>query len=166
MNPQIPARRLAPAFLLANDMIARAGQPSLGIFGISAIGLALVVVGVLYMLGARWLLPKRSGEHGDDDYMRLDSYRTELIVSKESRWNTRPLAELQKALDDKFRLLGWLRDGVPGGQVVLAWLLSRSEPSVLPLIGPRTPAQYRSAIGASGVVLGADHLARLDATGA
>lgn len=102
----------APAFLLANDMIARAGQPSLGIFGISAIGLALVVVGVLYMLVARWLLPKRSGEHGDDDYMRLDRYRTELIVTKESRWNTRPLAELQKALDDKFRLLGWLRDGV------------------------------------------------------
>src|SRR5690606_9867376 len=32
---------------------------------------------------------------------------------EDSRWNTRPLAELQKALGDKFRLRGWLRDGKP-----------------------------------------------------
>lgn len=107
----------APAFLLANNMIERAGQPGLGIFGTSAIGAALVVVGVLYMLAARWMLPKHSGEHGDDGYMRLDRYRTELLVTKESRWNTRPLVELQNALDDKFRLLGWLRDGVLRGDL-------------------------------------------------
>lgn len=101
----------APAFLLANNMIERAGAGSLGIFAITPIGLALVVMGVIYMLLTRWILPKRSGEHGDDAYLRLDRYRTELLVIKESRWNTRPLEELQKALGDKFRLLGWLRDG-------------------------------------------------------
>ena len=99
----------APAFLLADDMISRADQSKgLGIFSITPIGIALVVVGVLYMLIARWLLPKRSGEHGDDDYLRLDRYRTELLVLKDSRWATRPLADLQKAFG--VRVLGWLRE--------------------------------------------------------
>lgn len=101
----------APAFLLANNLIERTGAESLGIFSITPIGIALVVMGVAYMLLARWLLPKHDSDHGDDDYLRLDRYRTELLVVEGSRWSTRPLAELQKALGDKFRLMGWVRDG-------------------------------------------------------
>ncbi|ALN89015.1 SLC13 family permease [Lysobacter gummosus] len=101
----------APAFLLADNLIERTGAPGLGIFSITPIGLALVVVGVLYMLAARWVLPKRGGEHGDDGYLRLDRYRTELVIVEGSRWSTRPLSELQKALGDRFVLTGWLRDG-------------------------------------------------------
>lgn len=102
----------APAFLLANDMLQRAGDEGLGIFSITPIGLALVLMGTAYMLLTRWLLPKRSGEQNDDDYLRLDRYRTELVVVKEGHWCTRPLTDLQKALGQRFRLLGWLRDGV------------------------------------------------------
>ena len=102
----------APAFLLANDMLQRAGSEGLGIFSITPIGIALVLVGTAYMLLTRWLLPKRSGEQNEDDYLRLDRYRTELVVVKDGHWCTRPLAELQKALGERFRLLGWLRDGV------------------------------------------------------
>ncbi|WP_408951757.1 SLC13 family permease [Lysobacter sp. Hz 25] len=101
----------APAFLLADNLIERTGAPGLGIFSITPIGLALVALGVVYMLATRWLLPKRSGEHGDDGYLRLDRYRTELLIVEGSRWSTRPLAELQKALGDRFVLTGWLRDG-------------------------------------------------------
>ncbi|HOC10243.1 MULTISPECIES: SLC13 family permease [Thermomonas] len=128
-NRQLPASRLlmpmslaaslgttltlfsAPAFLLANDMLQRAGAEGLGIFSITPIGLALVLVGTAYMLLTRWLLPKRSGEQNDDDYLRLDRYRTELVIVKEGHWCTRPLTELQKALGERFRQLGWLRDG-------------------------------------------------------
>ena len=101
----------APAFLLASDMLARNGSGELGVFSITPIGIALVLVGIVYMLLARWLLPRRSGEHGEDDYLRLDRYRTELVVVKDGRWATRPMAELQKAQGARFRLLGWLRDG-------------------------------------------------------
>jgi di/tricarboxylate transporter len=101
----------APAFLLADNLIERTGAEGLGIFSITPIGIALVLFGIAYMLVARWLLPKRSGEHGDDGYLRLDRYRTELLVVKESRWNTRPLSELQKAFGNTFRLVGWLREG-------------------------------------------------------
>ena len=101
----------APAFLLADNLIERTGSDGLGIFSITPIGIALVLVGMAYMLLARWVLPKRGGDAGDDEYMRLDRYRTELLIVEGSRWSTRPLAELNKALGDKFRLLGWLRDG-------------------------------------------------------
>jgi di/tricarboxylate transporter len=103
----------APAFLLASDLIERSGGKPLGIFSITPIGVALVVVGMVYMQLTRWLLPRRSGAHGGDGYLRLDRYRTELLVVEGSRWSTRPLAELQKALGDRFRLRGWLRDGKP-----------------------------------------------------
>ena len=103
----------APAFLLADNLIERTGAPGLGIFSITPIGIALVVMGVVYMLLARWLLPRHAGAPGDDDYLRLDRYRAELLVVEGSRWSTRPLAELQKALGDKFRLMGWVRDGTP-----------------------------------------------------
>ncbi|MFL6592058.1 MAG: SLC13 family permease [Luteimonas sp.] len=107
----------APAFLLASDLIERGGGRGLGIFSITPIGIALVVFGMVYMQLTRWLLPKRSGAHGDDSYLRLDRYRTELLVVEGSRWNTRPLAELQKALGDRFRMRGWLRDGKPRGDL-------------------------------------------------
>ena len=101
----------APAFLLANDLIQRDGGKGLGIFSITPIGIALVVVGIVYMQLTRWLLPRHFGAHGDDAYLRLDRYRTELLVVEGSRWSTRPMAELQKALGDRFRLRGWLRNG-------------------------------------------------------
>ena len=129
-NRQLPASRLlmpmslaaslgttltlfsAPAFLLANDMLERAGSEGLGIFSITPIGIALVVVGTAYMLLTRWLLPKRSGEQNDADYLRLDRYRTELVVVKDGHWCTRTLGELNRTLGERFRLIGWLRDGV------------------------------------------------------
>ncbi|HXH00742.1 MAG TPA: SLC13 family permease [Xanthomonadaceae bacterium] len=101
----------APAFLLADNLLERSGAPGLGIFSITPIGLALVLLGALYMQLTRWLLPKHTGAHGDDDYLRLDRYRTELRVVKDSRWSTRPLAELQRAFGGRFKLIGWLRDG-------------------------------------------------------
>ncbi len=101
----------APALLLANDMLQRSGNEGLGIFSVTPIGIALVVIGTGYMLLTRWLLPKRSGQQNDDTYLRLDRYRTELVVVKDGHWCTRPLSELEKALGQRFRLVAWLRDG-------------------------------------------------------
>ncbi len=102
----------APAFLLADNLLERSGEQGLGIFSITPIGVALVSIGVVYILLTRWLLPKHSGRSGDEEYLRLDRYRTELLIIEGSRWATRPLAELKKALGDKFRMVGWLRDDV------------------------------------------------------
>ncbi|GAB2511749.1 SLC13 family permease [Lysobacter humi (ex Lee et al. 2017)] len=101
----------APAFLLAADLLERTGSGELGIFSITPIGLALVLIGVAYMLLARWLLPKRSGATGGEDFLQLDCYRTELLVVEGGRWSTRPLGELARVIGDRFRLRGWMRGG-------------------------------------------------------
>lgn len=102
----------APAFLLAADLLERTGHGELGIFSITPIGITLVVLGMGYMLLARWLLPRRGGAAADDAYMRLGCYRAELRVVEGEGWATRPLAELRRALGDRFKLHGWLREGV------------------------------------------------------
>ena len=54
----------------------------------------------------------------------------------------------------------------PPNQVVLAWLLHQTSPVIVPLIGPRTLAQYEVALPALDVILTDAQLARLDAAGA
>jgi len=102
----------APAFLLADNMLQRAGTGGLGIFSISPIGIALVLFGMVYMQLTRWLLPRHAGTTADDDYLRIDRYRTELLVVPGGPFATRTLAELRKAIGPGVRLVGWLRDGV------------------------------------------------------
>jgi aryl-alcohol dehydrogenase-like predicted oxidoreductase len=51
-------------------------------------------------------------------------------------------------------------------QLVLAWLLHQTDPTVLALTGPRTLEQFDIAMGALDVKLSEDHLAALDAAGA
>ncbi|TBR13197.1 MAG: SLC13 family permease [Lysobacter sp.] len=101
----------APAFLLAADLLERKGVGELHVFSITPIGFALVLLGIPYMLLARWLLPRRSGTTGDDEFLQLGLYRTELRVTAEGSWNTRPLSELKRALGGRMRLHGWMRDG-------------------------------------------------------
>ena len=102
----------APAFLLADNMLERATHQGLGIFTITPIGLALVAVGMIYIQLTRWLLPRRSGEQAEEDYMRVERYRTELLVVQGGAWATRTLHDLRKAIGPNVKVLGWLRDGV------------------------------------------------------
>jgi len=50
--------------------------------------------------------------------------------------------------------------------LVLAWLLHASSPSVVPLIGPRTPEQLEQSLAALAIELPTGLLARLDGAGA
>jgi len=102
----------APAFLLSNDLIKRAGLPALDIFAITPIGAALVVLGTVYMLLGRWLVPKREGETPQGDYLKLDRYYTELLVEDDSPWIGRARGEFAKAFDDRLQVVDWLRHGM------------------------------------------------------
>ncbi|HEX8630490.1 MAG TPA: aldo/keto reductase [Catenuloplanes sp.] len=55
--------------------------------------------------------------------------------------------------------------GAAPNQVVLAWLLHRTAPPVVPLVGPRTAEQYHAAVLAVDITLTRDQVARLDAAG-
>ncbi|GIF03995.1 aldo/keto reductase [Actinoplanes siamensis] len=56
--------------------------------------------------------------------------------------------------------------GSTPNRTVLAWLLHQTGPSVVPLIGPRTPQQLDDLLPALDIKLDAGQLARLDAAGA
>jgi di/tricarboxylate transporter len=103
----------APAFLLANDLLARQHADRLGIFSITPIGAALVALGILYMLLGRWLLPRREGRTPETDYLRLDRYYTELVVEPESSWIGKTLADFTARFQERLRIVEWLRAGVP-----------------------------------------------------
>ena len=102
----------APAFLLANDLLKRSGQPGLDIFAITPIGVVLVVLGTIYMLLGRWLVPKRSGETPQADYLRLERYYTELVVEKDSPWIGKTRGDFEKTFSQRLQVVDWLRHGV------------------------------------------------------
>ena len=75
----------APAFLLMNHLLQTGEQATLGVFGITPIGVALVLLAIVYMFLARWILPKRKARADEADYLRLDRYYTELMVEPRTR---------------------------------------------------------------------------------
>jgi di/tricarboxylate transporter len=103
----------APAFLLANDLLERQTDASLGVFSITPIGAALVVLGILYMTLGRWLLPKHVARMAETDYLRLDRYYTELIVEEDSPWIGKPITDFQEHFQRRLSIVEWLRDGTP-----------------------------------------------------
>jgi di/tricarboxylate transporter len=102
----------APAFLVASDVLERAGRPALGIFSIAPIGLALSLVGTLFMLlVGRFLLPSR--ETGEDliNPYRLDNYFTEVKILPTSPFIGRTVAELKATDHYHFTVVGWVHNG-------------------------------------------------------
>ncbi len=100
----------APAFLLAVDQLRDAGEPSPDIFVATPIGAALVTLGTAFMLVARFLLPRRQGDTGND-YLKLDRYYTELLVSHDSVWAGRSLGEFRQHFGQRLETVDWLRRG-------------------------------------------------------
>ena len=102
----------APAFLLANNLLERSDRGSLGMFSITPIGFVLVLLGVVYMLLGRLLLPRHVTQADENEYLRLDRYYTELIVEAESPWIGKPLEEFHKRFEERLSIVEWLRNGV------------------------------------------------------
>src|SRR5688572_11190044 len=48
----------APAFLLANNLLREQVGVELGVFAITPIGAAIIILGIVYMSLGRWLLPR------------------------------------------------------------------------------------------------------------
>jgi di/tricarboxylate transporter len=102
----------APAFLIASDILRQAGRPGLGIFSIAPIGIALSIVGTLFILVAgRWLLPARSGAVDGADRFRLDEYFTELTILEDSPFRDKTIADVEA--DERYgvKVVGLVRHG-------------------------------------------------------
>lgn len=101
----------APAFLLANDLLQRNGEEGLGVFSITPIGVALVSIGLVYMLLGKRLLPRRSGTLDTAAYLQLEKYYTELMIDEESAWIGKPFGDFKQHFEGRLRVVDWLRHG-------------------------------------------------------
>lgn len=71
----------APAFLIADSLLKQAGNRGWESFPLPRIGLAVSVVGTLFMLLAgRFILPERPRGDTNSESFRLDGYYTEILV--------------------------------------------------------------------------------------
>lgn len=104
----------APAFLIADSVLRRAGRSGLSIFSIAPIGLALSLAGTFFMLLAgRLLLPDRPGSEDAGNHFRLDGYYTEIVLLAGSPLIEKGIDEVEANDDGQLRVMGWLRDGHP-----------------------------------------------------
>ena len=102
----------APAFLVASGVLREVGQPGLGIFSIAPIGIAISVLGTLYMvLIGRRLIPERRGSETSADRFRLDDYFTEVTVLPGSPFLDRTAAELEGDDRRDLKVVGLVRHG-------------------------------------------------------
>jgi di/tricarboxylate transporter len=100
----------APAFLIASGVLQQAGRPGLGIFSIAPIGLALSIIGTLFVLVAgRFLLPANKGGDSAVGRFRLDKYFTELTIPPDSPFVGRTIADVESDKAYDFNIVGWMR---------------------------------------------------------
>ena len=102
----------APAFLLASTALQQSGRPGLGIFSIAPIGLALSLVGTLFvLLVGRFLLPNNKTAADPISHYRLEDYLTEVAVLPDSSLVKKTISEVEESNEFHFTVLGLLRSG-------------------------------------------------------
>jgi di/tricarboxylate transporter len=102
----------APAFLLASTTLQQSGRPGLGIFSIAPIGLALSLVGTLFvLLIGRFLLPDNKTAADPISHYRLEDYLTEVAVLPGSALVKKTIAEVEDGDLFHFTALGLMRGG-------------------------------------------------------
>lgn len=100
----------APAVMLANGIIGRSGQEKLGFFTIAKVGLPIVVVSFFFILIAKFLLPRRSGEkESDKERFKLGEITTEVTVPESSKWIGKKISDLKVETEKRFQILAWYR---------------------------------------------------------
>lgn len=101
----------APAFLLANSVIQRAGEPPLRLFSVTPLGFILVVSSFILILLLLWVLPKTSGRDSHDEKFRIDGVFTELIIPPDSKWLGITISQFSKETGKRFEVVGVRRNG-------------------------------------------------------
>jgi di/tricarboxylate transporter len=99
----------APAFLLANNILTRHGEESLGLFSIGQVGVPLTITGILFCIIMRWVLPKTSGVDDTADNFKLNEVTTELVITDTSSWIGKTLRKLAGDSAERFTIVSWTR---------------------------------------------------------
>jgi di/tricarboxylate transporter len=102
----------APAFLIASNTLQQSGRSGLGIFSIAPIGLAMSLVGTIFvMVIGRFLLPAHHAGEDRTNHFRLEDYLTEIVITEKSPLFDQTIADIEKDEKRHFRALGLIRNG-------------------------------------------------------
>ncbi len=101
--------------LLVDGVAQDMGMAAFGMFEITAAGMIMAGVGMLFLLTfGRWLLPALDDEGGELRHELSEKrFVTELIVTPDSDYDGRRLADTRIGKLDAIRLLGIVRQGYP-----------------------------------------------------
>jgi di/tricarboxylate transporter len=89
-----------PNIIVAGYRQEALGEP-FGMFDFTPVGLAIAVVGVLFVtLAGHWLVPHRRGASDEGDLFEIDNYITELEVPEESEAVGATPQEIEKLTED------------------------------------------------------------------
>jgi len=139
----------APAFLLANNILKRSGAPALGLFSVGKVGAALVLVGVVFCVLMKWILPKRSGTDDTVDNFKLTEVTTELMIPLGSVWVGKTFQELVAQTKDRFRVLKWVRVDKTQEMIAGPTLIQQDDTFIV----ETTPDELVSLDGDKGLIL-------------
>lgn len=85
-------------------------EEAFGMFDFAPVGLPLTIIGILFISLLGWkLLPKRKGQTSESDLFEIDSYITEVRVTKDSKIKGKNCGEINEITDDEVKLLGLVR---------------------------------------------------------
>ncbi len=102
----------APAFLIASNILQRAGRPGLSVFSIAPIGLAITAAGTLFMLTVgRFLLPAHKATEDATDLFKLADYLTEVTILPNSPLLGRTMREIREDKTFGISVVEWMRNG-------------------------------------------------------
>lgn len=104
----------APAFLIASTVLQQSGYAGLGIFSIAPIGIALSLVGTVFMLlVGQFLLPSHEAQIAPETQAQLVHYFTELKIKANAPFIGQTLAQVKENGRFHFTVVGWMRDKRP-----------------------------------------------------
>ncbi|TVQ69860.1 MAG: SLC13 family permease [Balneolaceae bacterium] len=85
-------------------------EEAFGMFDFAPVGLPLTIIGILFIALLGWkLLPKRKGQTSDSDLFEIDSYITEVRVTKDSKIRGKTCGEINTITEEEVMLLGLVR---------------------------------------------------------
>ncbi|MDR4498371.1 MAG: SLC13 family permease [Candidatus Scalindua sp.] len=96
--------------ILVNSVAIEKGQKAFGFFEFAPLGLIMTVAGIIYLVMARWLLPKRKGEEQQVDRYHLAGYLAELQVSHKSPLIGKNWEKSKVKLIEKVDLIKFIRN--------------------------------------------------------
>ena len=98
-----------PNIIIATFRADYAGE-AFGMFDFAPVGLPLTIIGILFISLLGWkLLPKRKSQTSESDLFEIDSYITEVRVTKDSKIRGKNCGEINEITDDEVKLLGLVR---------------------------------------------------------